>query len=144
MNYSVRVRFWLIRGGVFAFVLAGADVGLAAVAVHNSNLTLLRSIVLGVVAGLAALWAAVDGWHHVEDRGRGWVIASIVAGFASGALRVIGKAIFVDETGLSSLGSALTGDAAFGALLVLIPAGLGLLVGARIAQRDTAKTSPGE
>ncbi|MEV4312210.1 hypothetical protein [Actinocrispum sp. NPDC049592] len=138
------MRFWLIRGGVLAFVLAGADVGLAAVAVHNSDITVLRSIVLGVVAGLAALWAAADGWHQTLDRGRGWVIAAIIAGFASGVLRVIGKAIFVDETGLSSLGSALTGDAAFGALLVLVPAGLGLLVGSRIGQRDTAKAGPAE
>src|SRR5882724_9650347 len=133
------MRFWLIRGVVLAFVLAGADVGLAALAVHDSNLTVLRSITLGVVAGLAALWAAVDGWKRIDDRGRAWVLASIIAGFGSGLLRVIGKAIFVDETGLSSLGSALTGDAAFGALIVLIPAGLGLFVGARIAQRDTAK-----
>jgi hypothetical protein len=134
------VRFWLIRGAVLAVVLAGADVGLAALAVHDSNLGVLRSIVLGVVAGFAALWGAVDGWRQLADRGRAWVLASIVAGFASGLLRVIGKAIFVDETGLSSLGSALTGDAAFGALLVLVPAGLGLFVGARIAHRDSAET----
>jgi hypothetical protein len=134
------VRFWLIRGLVLAFVLAGADVGLAAIAVHTSTLGVIRSIVLGVVAGLAALWAALDGWRQLDDRARVWVLAAIIAGFASGVLRVVGKAIFVDETGLNSLGSALTGDAAFGALVILIPAGLGLLVGSRIAQRDTTKS----
>ncbi|GAB3879666.1 hypothetical protein GCM10029964_032460 [Kibdelosporangium lantanae] len=133
------MRFWLIRGVVLAFVLAGADVGLAKLAVHDSNLTLLRSIVLGVVAGLAALWGAFDGWRRLDDRARAWVIAAVIAGFGSGVLRVVGKALLVDETGLSSLGSALTGDAAFGALIVLIPAGLGLFVGSRIAQRETAK-----
>jgi hypothetical protein len=138
------MRFWLIRGAVLAFVLAGADVGLAALAVHDSNLTVLRSISLGVVAGLAALWAAFDGWKRADERGRAWVLASIIAGFGSGLLRVVGKAVFVDETGLSSLGSALTGDAAFGALIVLIPAGLGLFVGARLSQRDTAKAEPVE
>jgi hypothetical protein len=150
------VRFWLIRGFVLAFVLAGADVGLAAIAVHTSSLSVIRSIVLGVVAGLAALWAALDGWRQLEDRGRVWVLAAVIAGFASGLLRVIGKAVFVDETGMNSLGSALTGDAAFGALVMLIPAGLGLLVGSRIsehraqgdsaqrdsAQGDTAKAGP--
>lgn len=141
------MRFWLIRGFVLAFVLAGADVGLAAIAVHTSSLGVIRSIVLGVVAGAAALWAALDGWRQLDDRGRVWVLAAVVAGFASGLLRVIGKAIFVDETGMSSLGSALTGDAAFGALVILVPAGLGLLVGSRIAQRgasqrDTAKAGP--
>lgn len=147
------MRFWLIRGFVLAFVLAGADVGLAAIAVQTSSLGVIRSVVLGVVAGLAALWAALDGWRQLDDRGRVWVLAAVIAGFASGLLRVIGKAIFVDETGMSSLGSALTGDAAFGALVILIPAGLGLLVGSRInqhrissqsdpAQRDTAKAGP--
>lgn len=152
------MRFWLIRGFVLAFVLAGADVGLAAIAVQTSSLGVIRSVVLGVVAGLAALWAALDGWRQLDDRGRVWVLAAVIAGFASGLLRVIGKAIFVDETGMSSLGSALTGDAAFGALVILIPAGLGLLVGGRInqhrinqhrissqsdpAQRDTAKAGP--
>ncbi|NRN64335.1 hypothetical protein GC106_15410 [Kibdelosporangium sp. 4NS15] len=138
------MRFWLIRGGVLAFVLAGADVGLAAIAVHVSSLGVLRSTVLGVVAGLAALWGALDGWRQLDDRARIWVLSSIVAGFASGLLRVIGKSVFVDETGLSSLGSALTGDAAFGALVILVPAGLGLLVGGRIAQRATAKAGPTE
>jgi hypothetical protein len=143
-DYSAGMRYWLIRGGVLAVVLAGADVGLAAVAVHDSNLTVLRSIVLGVVAGFAALWAAVDGWKRLDERGRVWVLAAVVAGFGSGLLRVIGKAVFVDETGVSSLGSALTGDAAFGALIVLIPAGLGLLIGQRLGQRDTAEAEPVE
>lgn len=138
------MRFWLIRGVALAFVLAGADVGLAALAIQHSNLTVLRSIALGVVAGLAALWAAIDGWRRIDDRGRAWVLAAVIAGFGSGLLRVIGRAAFVDETGVSSLGSALTGDAAFGALIVLIPAGLGLFVGSKFAQRDTAKAGPAE
>lgn len=132
------MRFWLIRGLVLAFVLAGADVGLALLAVHSSSLGVLRSIVLGVVAGLAALWAAFDSWRRLDDRGRAWVLAAIVAGFGSGLLRVIGKAIFVDETGLSALGSALTGDAAFGALVVLVPAGIGLFVGEKLTKRQPA------
>nr|WP_052479251.1 hypothetical protein [Kibdelosporangium sp. MJ126-NF4]CEL22732.1 hypothetical protein [Kibdelosporangium sp. MJ126-NF4]CTQ89871.1 hypothetical protein [Kibdelosporangium sp. MJ126-NF4] len=138
------MRFWLIRGGVLAFVLAGADVGLAAIAVHVSSLGVIRSIVLGVVAGVAALWGALDGWRRLDDRARIWVLASVVAGFGSGLLRVVGKGIFVDETGLSSLGSALTGDAAFGALVILVPAGLGLLLGGRLAQREKAKAGPTE
>lgn len=138
------VRFWLIRGGVLAFVLAGADVALAAVAVHAGSLGVLRSIVLGAVAGLAALWGALDGRRGLDDRARIWVLAAIVAGFASGVLRVAGKAMLVDGTGMSSLGSALTGDAAFGALVILVPAGLGLLAGGRIAQREKASAGPTE
>lgn len=45
-----------------------------------------------------------------------------------------GRAVFVDQTGVSELGRALTGGAAFSALLVLIPAGLDLFAGAKIAK----------
>ena len=50
----------------------------------------------------------------------------------AGILYVIGRAVFVDQTSASDLGGALTGGAAFSALLVLVPAGLGLFVGGRI------------
>jgi hypothetical protein len=126
------MRPWLIRGIVLALVLAAADVGLAAIAVRETSLGIIRPLTLGLVAGVAALWAALDGWRRLDDRGRAWLFASVFAGFAGGLLRVVGKAVLVDGTGLSSLGSALTGDAAFAALLFLIPAGLGLLVGGRI------------
>jgi hypothetical protein len=138
------MRPWLTRGVVLALVLSCADVGLAAMAVRTSSLGTVRPIVLGVIAGAAALWAALDGWRRLDDRGQAWLFASLFAGFTSGLLRVIGRAVFVDETGLSSLGSALTGDAAFTALLFLIPAGLGLLVGGRLAQRETTKAGPAE
>ena len=92
----------------------------------------VSALVLGVLAGIAAVWAAVDGWKGVPDRGRGWVFACLIAGWGSAVLGVIGRAVFVDETSASALGPALTGGAAFTALLVLIPAGLGLLVGPRL------------
>jgi hypothetical protein len=57
-------------------------------------------------------------------------------------LYVIGRAIFVDSAGTSELWPALTGGAAFTALLVLVPAGLGLLVGARIHPARTPSPTP--
>lgn len=96
---------------------------------HPTSRTLFEAITLGVLVGVAAVWGAVDKWHGLEDAGRTWLIASLVAGWGSAILGVIGKSIFVDQTGVADLGSALTGGAAFTALLVVIPAAIGLAAG---------------
>jgi hypothetical protein len=96
---------------------------------HPTSRTLFEAIVLGVLVGVAAVWGAVDKWHGVEDAGRAWLIASLVAGWGAAILSVIAKSIFVDQTGVAELGGALTGGAAFTALLVLIPAAIGLGAG---------------
>ncbi|MCG3755950.1 B-4DMT family transporter [Amycolatopsis sp. Poz14] len=124
---------WLTRGLVMAVVHAAAMTLLAKWSVfHPTGQTLFTSLAIAVLVGVAALWSAIDGWCGLRDRGRAWFIASLVAGVCSGILYVIGRAIFVDQTGVSELGAALTGGAAFSALLVLVPAGLGLFVGGRI------------
>jgi len=124
---------WLTRGLVMAVVHAAAMTLLAKWSVfHPTGQTLLTSLTIAVLVGVAALWSAVDGWRGVPDRGRAWFIAALVAGVVSGILYVIGRAIFVDQTGTAELRAALTGGAAFSALLILLPAGLGLFVGSRI------------
>ncbi|QRP43822.1 B-4DMT family transporter [Amycolatopsis sp. FDAARGOS 1241] len=124
---------WLTRGLVMAVVHAAAMTLLAKWSVfHPTDQTVITSATLAVLVGVAALWSAVDGWRAVAHRGRAWFIAALVAGVVSGVLYVIGRAVFVDQTGVSELGAALTGGAAFSALLVLVPAGLGLFVGGRI------------
>ncbi|MEV0072262.1 MULTISPECIES: B-4DMT family transporter [unclassified Amycolatopsis] len=124
---------WLTRGLVMAVVHAAAMTLLAKWSVfHPTDQTVITSVTLAVLVGVAALWSAVDGWRGKPDRGRAWFIASLVAGVVSGILYVIGRAVFVDQTGTSELGAALTGGAAFSALLVLVPAGLGLFVGSRV------------
>jgi hypothetical protein len=105
---------------------------------HPTSRTLFEAIVLGVLVGVAAVWGAVDKWHGVEDAGRAWLIASLVAGWGAAILSVIAKSIFVDQTGVAELGGALTGGAAFTALLVLIPAAIGLGAGTWIrSSRDS-------
>ncbi|KDN16057.1 B-4DMT family transporter [Amycolatopsis rifamycinica] len=111
---------------------------------HPTDQTLAVSLTLAVLVGAAALWAALDAWRAVPDRGRAWFIAALVAGVVSGILYVIGRAVFVDQTGLSELGGALTGGAAFSALLVLVPAGLGLFVGGRIGGARAGEEEPRE
>lgn len=102
-----------------------ADFGVA----HPTSRTLFEAITLGVLVGVAAVWGAVDRWRGVEDAGRTWLIASLVAGWGAAVLGVIGKSVFVDQTGVADLGGALTGGAAFTALLVLVPAAIGLGAG---------------
>jgi hypothetical protein len=130
---------WVIRGLGMAVLHGVALTLLAKYAVyHPTDQTLATSLALAVLVGAAALWSALDAWRGLVDRGRAWFIAALVAGVVSGILYVIGRAVFVDQTGVSELGGALTGGAAFSALLVLVPAGLGLFVGGRIGRAEPA------
>lgn len=124
---------WVLRALGMAVLHAAATVALAKIAVFQpGETTLARSAALALLVGAAALWSALDGWARRPDGGRTWFIAGLVAGPAAGVLGVVGKAVLVDRTGVSELGAALTSGAAFTALLVLVPAGLGLVVGSRL------------
>lgn len=124
------MRTWLLRGTVLAVVHAVAETVRADFGVHNpTSRTVFEALTLGVLVGVAAVWGATDSWREVPDRGRAWILAALVAGWAGAILGVIGKATFVDQSGVADLGTAVTGGAAFVALLVLVPAGIGLLAG---------------
>jgi hypothetical protein len=126
-----------------ALLHAIADTALAKATVYDpTGLLTTKIVVIALLVGAAALWSAIDAVLQREDMGRAWLIASIVAGLVSGVLYVIGRSIFVDSAGASELWPALTGGAAFTALLVLVPAGLGLLVGARIRPTRTPSPTP--
>lgn len=121
---------WLLRGGVLALVHAAADTVRADFAVqHPTSSTVFEAIMLGVLVAVAAVWGAVDTWRDLPERGKVWLIASLIAGWGAAILGIVGKSIFVDQTGVADLGGALTGGAAFTALLVLVPACIGFLAG---------------
>ena len=133
---------WLLRGGVLAVVHAAAETARADFGVtHPTSRTLFEAIMLGVLVGVAAVWGAVDTWRDVPERGRVWLIACLIAGWGAAILGVVGKSIFVDQTGVADLGGALTGGAAFTALLVLVPACIGFLAG-RWIRAPGARPSP--
>ncbi|MEU9689270.1 B-4DMT family transporter [Amycolatopsis japonica] len=134
---------WLTRGLVMALLHGAAVTVLAKYEVFNpTDKTLVTSLALAVLVGAAAGWGAVDAWQGRPERGKNWFIAALIAGPVSGVLYVIGRAVFVDQTGASELGGALTGGAAFSALLVLIPAGIGLFVGGRITKTGDDEDQP--
>lgn len=130
---------WLVRGLVMAVVNGAAQTVLGAIeAGHPTSGGVVEPITLAVLAGIALCWGAVDGWLSKPGRGMVWFYASLIGGLLAGVLGVIGKAAFVDATGIWALGGALTGGAAFTALLILIPAAIGLAVGGSKLLRSPA------
>ena len=139
------MRPWLTRGLGMALLHGVAAVALAKAEVYTpAGLTTIKIIVIALLVGTAALWSAIDAWRCApspspkparalrrDDLGRTWLISALISGPVSGILYVIGKAVLVDQSGTSELWSALSGGAAFTSLLVLVPAGLGILVGGR-------------
>lgn len=124
---------WLLRGLVLAVVHATAYVVAAKLIIFRVvEQAVAISMVIALLIGVALAWSSVDGWLRRDDRGRSWVLGALVAGPLTSILYVIGRSVFVDQTGVADLGVQLTSGAAFTALLVLVPAGLGLFVGSRL------------
>lgn len=127
------MRPWLLRGGVLAVVFAAVETVLDYVQINHPTIgTVLDPILLALLVGVSGAWGGVDGWLRRPHRGMHWFYAGLIGGVLAGVLSVIGRAAFVDQTGAWALGSALTGDAAFVALLIMLPAGLGVFVGGRL------------
>lgn len=136
---------WLVRGCAMAVVYAAAETLLAEVQInHPGSGSVTDPIALAVLVGVSGLWAGVDGWLRKPRRGMNWFYAGLIGGVLAGVLSVIARAAFVDQTGVWALSSALTGDAAFIALLIMVPAGLGTAVGGRLEPptRATPKDAP--
>jgi hypothetical protein len=132
---------WLVRGCAMAVVYAAAETVLAAVQVdHPGSGSILDPVVLALLVGVSGLWAGVDGWLRKPRRGMNWFYGALIGGVLAGLLSVIARAALVDQTGLWALGPALTGDAAFIALLIMLPAGLGIAVGGRLRPPDGVET----
>jgi MFS family permease len=121
-------------------LLHGAvQTGVSAVAVRSPEATSVGPIAIGLLIAAAVLWGAVDALRDLPSRGMQWFIAALIAGPFAGALGVIGSALLVDQTGQEALWVALTGGAAFTALLILAPAGVGMLLGGLLVQKDSAR-----
>lgn len=127
---------------MLAVVYAAAGVAVAwADVFHRETTTIVRSVVFAAMLGVALTWGAIDGWLRAPDRGTTWVLAALTAGPLGGIGYVIGRALFVDQTGISALGVQLTSGAAFFVLLVIVPAWLGQFVGRRVSPDPAARAS---
>lgn len=133
------MRPWFVRALWMGLLHGAVQTGVSAVAVRSPEATSVRPIALGLLVAAAVLWGAVDRLRELPSPGMQWFIAALIAGPFAGALGVVGAALLVDQTGQESLWVALTGGAAFTALLILAPAGLGLLLGGFLVSKDSAR-----
>jgi hypothetical protein len=134
------MRPWLVRGGAMGVVYAATETLLAANQVHHPTAgSVLDPLVLAGLVGASLLWAGLDGWLRRPQRGMNWFYAGLIGGVTAGLLSVIGRAAFVDQTGVADLWPALTGGAAFIALLIMVPAGVGVAVGGRLEPPDARR-----
>lgn len=133
---------WAIRGLVLAVVHAAGAVVVAKLTVfYPADTTVPIWITFAVLLGVSLAWGSVDGWLRKPDPWKTWLIAALLAGPVAGILQVLGRALFVDQSGATELGVQLTSGAAFTALLVLVPAVVGLLVGS-LLEPPTPATAP--
>jgi hypothetical protein len=123
--YSAPVRKWLLRGvcmGILHGLVQAAQADIRAR--HPDVVGMTTPLALVVVVGVAVLWAGLDGWQRRPVDAGTWFVAGLLAGPLAGLLAVVVRALMVDATGLEALVPALTGGAAFTALLVAGPAAI--------------------
>ncbi|XVS68396.1 hypothetical protein ACQPYE_30250 [Actinosynnema sp. CA-299493] len=133
------MRAWLVRGLWLGLFHGGVQTGASAVSVHSPEASSsTRYIAFGLVVVIGVLWGALDAWRLLDGRGMVWFAAALVAGPLAGAVGVAGRSL-VDQTGLESLGPALTGGAAFTALLVMATAAVGMGIGNALPQPDDSR-----
>ncbi|NKE60845.1 hypothetical protein FXN61_30310 [Lentzea sp. PSKA42] len=133
------MRPWFVRALWMGLLHGAVQTGVAAVGVRSPEASSVRPIAIGLLVAAAVIWGAVDRLRGLPSRGMQWFIAALIAGPFAGALGVIGSALLVDQTGQEALWVALTGGAAFTALLILAPAGLGMALGGFLVQKDSAR-----
>jgi hypothetical protein len=127
------VQKWLLRGVGMGILHGLIQTGQADIrAQHPDAASMTMPLALGVVVGVAVLWAGLDGWQRRPVDAGTWFAAGLLAGPLAGLLAMVGRALLVDATGLEALGTALISGAAFTALLVAGPAVLGRAVGGRL------------
>ncbi|MFD7654892.1 hypothetical protein ACFV4N_13025 [Actinosynnema sp. NPDC059797] len=133
------MRTWPVRGFTLGLLHGAVQTGVAAVGVHSPGAaSSTRYIALALLVVVGGLWGALDAWRGMRGPGMVWFLAGLAAGPVAGVVGVVGRSL-VDQTGVEALGSALTGGAAFTALVVMATAGVGVVVGSRVPQPDGAR-----
>lgn len=94
-----------------------------------TSVPIAEASVLGLLVGIAVAWGAADGWLRRDRPATVWLVVALVTGTVAGLLGVVARAVLVDATGPAAVWPALTGGAAFTALLVLVPAVAGIGAG---------------
>ncbi|MGZ4588616.1 MAG: B-4DMT family transporter [Mycobacteriaceae bacterium] len=136
------MRQWLVRAGlmVVVHVAVRTALGYAALSWPTSS-QLQRNAGLVVVLAVALLWSGVDALReNPDDEDRDdltlrWLKVAVLAGPVAGLVGWSVEGLFIDSVGTSQLAGDVIGGGAFTALLIFVPAILGLLFG-RLARTD--------
>jgi len=144
-GYPAGVREWLPRAGLMMLVHVAARtaLGFAALSWPTSG-QLQRIIGFVVVVVIAALWSGLDTLRESladderEDLTQRWLTAAVVAGPVAGLVGWAIEGLFIDSIGTSALAGDIIGGGAFTALLIFVPAVVGMMFG-RLARTDRAR-----
>lgn len=127
------VNPWLLRALVMVPLHAAVAIGVEVAAVRwPEEGGWLRVVALVVLVVAALVWGTWDGTRAArswDDPAARWLKAGLLTGPVAGLVVLLVRAGLLDATGMESASAALTGGAAFTALLVLLPAVVGLLLG---------------
>jgi hypothetical protein len=137
------VNPWLVRATslILLHVLVRTDLELVLRTAPSSGAALRYGSVALLVL-VALLWAGLDAVREDredvqrDDLFTRWLKAALLTGPAAGLVGWAVEGLLVDASGTEQLLVELTGGAAFTALLVLVPAALGLFVGRRARPTD--------
>ncbi|GAA4859631.1 hypothetical protein [Actinomycetospora straminea] len=127
---SVRLRPWALRALVLTPVFGVAQAAFVALRSWSPDMLRLWSVLLLLV--VAAIVIAWVGAEIVLDRRPPewtWFFAALATAPSAGLLSWILLALFVDDTGVADLQSALVGRASFTALLILAAVFVGSRLG---------------
>lgn len=145
---------WLLRAVVLVPVHAGTSVGVELLARSRPEQgSWLRLAALALLVLVALVWGTRDGARAdrtEDDLPARWLKAGLATGPVAAFAAWLVRTLAVDATGLESLWGQLTGGAAFTALLVLVPAVVGVALGrwlvatpgrSRLRRRDRGQSS---
>lgn len=137
---------WLSRGIVFAALMVVVRLVQGALINQFETRALLISVSLvAVFAILAFVWGLVDGRADAranpdpdrrDDLAMTWLVAGLIAGVLSGAVSWAISLVYQSVGNVGGLMNELTTFAAFTALLVFLPAVLGVAIGRWAADRN--------
>ena len=137
---------WLSRGIVFAALMVVVRLVQGALINQFETQALLISVSLvAVFAILAFVWGWVDGRADAranpdpdrrDDLAMTWLVAGLIAGLLSGAVSWAISLVYKSMGNVGGLMNELTTFAAFTALLVCLPAVLGVAIGRWITDRN--------
>lgn len=137
---------WVVRsiGMTAVHVIARVLLGIVITAVPLQGV-LSRNIAFAIVIVIALVWAGLDGvvdarQHSlVEDRAdliMRWIITGLITGVAAGLICYILDLLGADGLGSQGLFFDLTSGAAGTALMVIVPATIGIAIGRWIGKSE--------